>query len=298
MKKVFNNAELAHVWAQQKQSSGRGSHFFFEGPTIFSYGSHFPIARFIDDDTVLLTTQSYSVTTARHIGMTRRAVFHKTVIDVHDVIGTDGATHTANVLDLMKRITDEVARIRRARTGFSWAVGNLEHRIDNLRAYFTRFRKKIEPKTRKEVSRLLKQVIFTEEELTGFNQREFDHNQKRDQADETRRAKQIKQATADLEKWKAGEPSYSSFYLLPVVLRLHGEEIQTSHGASIPVSVGIKLWKRMTGTNGGAPVVGTNLGHYTVDSWDGETLKAGCHTIPKSEIQRMAVALGLVGVPS
>lgn len=33
MRKTFPNRQLAHVWAQQSQPEGRGSNFYFEGPT-------------------------------------------------------------------------------------------------------------------------------------------------------------------------------------------------------------------------------------------------------------------------
>ena len=49
MQTVFNNSMVAHVWAQQTQAHGRnaGNTFYFEGPTIYSYGEHFPIATFV-----------------------------------------------------------------------------------------------------------------------------------------------------------------------------------------------------------------------------------------------------------
>lgn len=44
----MNNREVAHAWAGQQKESARGSHFFFNGPSIYSYGAHFEIARIID----------------------------------------------------------------------------------------------------------------------------------------------------------------------------------------------------------------------------------------------------------
>lgn len=70
-KTVFPGAQVAHVWAQQNQAYGKSSHdnLYFEGDTIFSYGSHFPIARFVErkgKKAVLFTTASYSRTTGKH----------------------------------------------------------------------------------------------------------------------------------------------------------------------------------------------------------------------------------------
>jgi hypothetical protein len=46
MKHVFNSSEVPHIWALQQQNEGRNSqgNFYFNGATIYSYGSHFPIA--------------------------------------------------------------------------------------------------------------------------------------------------------------------------------------------------------------------------------------------------------------
>lgn len=76
MRTVFNNSQCAHVWAQQNQPHGRGASVKFQGATFFSY--HTPIARFVRDalgaPVVLVTSESYSVTTAKHMGHVRRAV--------------------------------------------------------------------------------------------------------------------------------------------------------------------------------------------------------------------------------
>jgi hypothetical protein len=79
MKTVFTNSQVAHVWAQQNQATGRSGNgqFYFEGATIFSYGGHFPIARFVEANgsrVVLFTAADYSVTTGRHKSYVRGAL--------------------------------------------------------------------------------------------------------------------------------------------------------------------------------------------------------------------------------
>ena len=43
---VFSNREIPHLWAHQTQDEARNgtASFYFRGATIYSYGSHFPIA--------------------------------------------------------------------------------------------------------------------------------------------------------------------------------------------------------------------------------------------------------------
>jgi len=78
MKKVFSDSEVAHIWANQTQDEGRNSRntFYFNGRTIYSYGSHFPIAEVSKNNpnVIFFTTRGYSPTTTKHIYLVRRAI--------------------------------------------------------------------------------------------------------------------------------------------------------------------------------------------------------------------------------
>ena len=73
MKKVLNADNVAHTWAYQSQQEAYTPNrsFYFYGPTIYSYGSHFPIAKHATnskgENRILFTTRKYSNTTAKHI---------------------------------------------------------------------------------------------------------------------------------------------------------------------------------------------------------------------------------------
>lgn len=106
-KQVFPSDEIPHLWAHQSQQSARnaGGRIYFEGDTIFSYGSHFPMARHVtatgDRTTgagkgargVLFNSATYSVTTSHHQTMVRRAIPNSfAVFEVPDVYaGMKGA---------------------------------------------------------------------------------------------------------------------------------------------------------------------------------------------------------------
>ena len=81
MKHVYQDIkEIAHLWFHEAQTSARNSqgNFYFEGATIYSYGSHFPIARIIRNakgqKAVLLTARKYSNTTAKHVSAVNSAI--------------------------------------------------------------------------------------------------------------------------------------------------------------------------------------------------------------------------------
>lgn len=86
-KSVFTNKEIAHVWfheyAERKYGRTSNGNMFFEGPTIYSYGKHFPMATIIELEKpltngkrrlVLLNLDSYSNTTTQHQYDTRAAI--------------------------------------------------------------------------------------------------------------------------------------------------------------------------------------------------------------------------------
>lgn len=75
-KKVFENSMVAHVWAQQNQDEGRSNNgqLYFDGKTIYSYGRHYPAGYVVDENTVLINSDKYSITTSKHLGYVYSAV--------------------------------------------------------------------------------------------------------------------------------------------------------------------------------------------------------------------------------
>lgn len=74
---VFDNAMVAHVWAQQRQTEGRSNNgnLYFHGPRIYSYGGHFLAGLALKPGgPFLVNADSYSLTTAKHMSYVRRAV--------------------------------------------------------------------------------------------------------------------------------------------------------------------------------------------------------------------------------
>jgi len=79
----MTNAQCAHVWAQQEKPEGRSKngHLYFNGRTIYSYGSHYPIARFTDkrlngQQVVLFNSVGSTMTTeSKHKGPVRQALY-------------------------------------------------------------------------------------------------------------------------------------------------------------------------------------------------------------------------------
>lgn len=82
MKKSFSShAEVAKVWALSNNEEGRAGNVYFYGDTIYSYGSHFPMAQKTNKEDyatgkryVLVSTDRYSNSTSKHQMHVNRAL--------------------------------------------------------------------------------------------------------------------------------------------------------------------------------------------------------------------------------
>lgn len=75
-KTVFSGDMVFHVWANQSVPHGKRSdgRVYFEGATLYSYGSHYALGHVMPAGVALLNSDSYSVSTGKHKSQTLRAV--------------------------------------------------------------------------------------------------------------------------------------------------------------------------------------------------------------------------------
>lgn len=134
----MTNQQLPHVWYYQEKESGKGSHMFFEGKTIYSYGRHFPIAC-LHNDVVLFTTDTYSMTTQRHISLVRRAIpsFAQIIYCKHPDEASNGY-HTKNIESYKRQLESIKRDLGKARKKQPH-LQNLASTYNKLAAYSTYF---------------------------------------------------------------------------------------------------------------------------------------------------------------
>jgi hypothetical protein len=135
---VYDAPMVAHLWANQSQdsarSSGRGN-IFFEGPSIYSYGRHFEIARIHQvkgKPVVLFTNRSYSVTTSGHQSMCRGAARHLESFTVPDL---DAKRHKANLDYFREEIKSGIAKVAKARQHKEWRINELQRTVATANRY-------------------------------------------------------------------------------------------------------------------------------------------------------------------
>ena len=296
---MATNDQVAHAWANQTGKHCRGSNFYYDGDTIYSYGGHFPIARHVDG-VVLFTTDRYSNSTGTHIFKAARACEHLARFYVPDVNAHSSRRHKRNVQDYLKRIDEEYASALRAtkyaEIGFRAADGL----VDEVKRYAKRFKL-----GRTYVENHLITDEQREKALSRCDVRMEADRMRNEARAERHRASQAKQDEANrahMERWARGEED-RKFHTTKVYLRAStdGSIVETSHGADVPYHSARTLYryirrKRETGFIGcsrysinGEPVT---VGDFKLSTLTQEGVVIGCHNISWEEVDRLAKVEG------
>jgi hypothetical protein len=294
-KHVFRNNMVAHVWAQRNQSHGRSSngHFYFEGDTIYSYGTHFPIAKFYDTargPVVLFTTKGYSVTTSAHMSRVSGAI--PAGIPIYHVpevyIG-----HHYNARDYGERYMSLITQAARARKSGEYLLGQAIRLAAECRDYCAAFDVPCPdlPEIKEETLAEARRIAAESAKAKAEQERK-------------RRERDAAALVEKIAEWRAG--SLGDYYPLrhaPCMLRVRGETVETSWGADFPADHARKVWPAIRRLYASGSTYRRNghaihLGHFTIDGIAGDgTVRAGCHTVPRAEVERIAAELGLPPVP-
>lgn len=294
LQKYFDNHMVAHVWAQQNQDEGysHNRNFYFESDAIYSYGRHFMVARFVTnkrgEKIVLLTVRNRSSSTSAHTSMARNAVRGQTVIEVVDPGSSDHNTHRAEFIERAKERLDSAKKARRVHLRSNWMglAGNIVAEANQYAAFFG-LRWNLALETIDADAQKLAQAVKREEAKVA---------RQREKAEQARRA----EALAKAELWKAGEGDYfSGASMLPVMLRVVGDTLESSHGAEVPLKHAKRVFEAAKKCRAAKQEWHRNgktlpVGHFQIDhiGIDG-ALVAGCHRIAWEEIARVAQSIGL-----
>jgi hypothetical protein len=267
MKKLFSDsAEVMHVFAQQSQARGRNGfgNIFFEGTKIYSYGYHYLLAEFIDENTVMINDEGYSVTTSKHIAGIRYATNHKKQFYT-----------TSTDIDLVhahitRYLLPKLAKARKPEL----YTGEILYLWNSLNEFLDYTNKKGIKNRRK--YRQLKSIVanFESDDLFG----KYNESLKRKAANErANRKKQEKKLLANFMAYKNNGFNSSLAY---VRISKDGSNVETSQGAKVPVKEAALLYRMILA---GKDIKGYKIGYYTVIGING-TLRIGCHNIDKNSM--------------
>jgi hypothetical protein len=331
MKTVMDNHSVAHVWAQQRQSHAHSKSMSFRDSVIYSYRT--PIGMIVKaadgSDVALITNQSYSMTTScKHMPAVRSAVRHLRSFSVSNLV----PSHAANLAEMVKAYHDEKPSLLRKRDLYRTPQETLEGLYDAAREYAEAFGLPVPEldwlqdgldieaaRNAREAKNNTPQAIAAKERA---RQRAADKVRASyrngdalpysyrashkiealmDDADRVARAEAIRVLNADkIAAWHNGEGHIRfDAECGGAALRVVGDELQTSHGARVPLEHAVKAFRfikmvRERGEGWHHNGHSLRVGHFTVDAIQPNgDFKAGCHDIRWAEVERIARLVGV-----
>lgn len=300
-KHVFGTSEIPHLWAHRTQDEARNrqGNLYFTGDTIYSYGSHFPVARHVTNAAgergVLFTTATYSVTTSSHCSAVRSAIpsgirvflvpnlchgrYSGSVLTADD--------HASNLADYTERIEKHVVTSARARSSYAKAWNNQHagHLRDQAFAYCAFFGQP--------APNIPEVPEIDSEALNAIRKREAKRAAEKAEQTKRERAEALVRQQELISKWRAGQYS-GCLYDVPTMLRIDGDEVVTSRGARFPVQHAKRALAFVRRVRRSQEAYVRNghtihLGPYALDRIEPDgTVKAGCHVVSWEEIARIA----------
>jgi len=292
MKTVLSKSDVAHYWANQVQESGRvsGGNFYFRGPSIFSYGSHFEIARHVVNKkgkkACLFTTRSYSNSTHKHVNAVSHAASHLNKIYVPT---NDLSNNEANFKEWTELIETQARKLVSARKPEIYLnqIDYLKNQVNNYCKYF-------ETKPSKLLAKAM--LIGSGDDFKQFTAKKV-------QALKNEAAKNKRKA---LKAWKVEEGKFRAFEINRIygridtdILRFNtvSQRVQTSQGVEIPVQIAKDFYLYILSIiNGVGACVDcdSKILNYDVKSIDKDKIVIGCHTIKIDECNTIAKQLGWI----
>lgn len=281
-----NNAEVAHIWASQTQSEGRGHNLFFEGTKIYSYGRHFCIANFVRPDVVLFNSAKYSNSTAKHQIHVRRAIPGGTnIFYVPNVEVTTNLHHIRNLKHYLNLISEFVIGATSAQKQTESKLNHARVIRDSVLEYIDVF-----GLTGNETEGLSDEIVnFQFPDLSARIEAQREKAANREAIQQAKRELKYNEIRLEVPSWLAGNGSNRLLASLPeVYLREKDGTVETSYGAIVPLKEAHILYRMI---EAGKDIIGHRIGSYTVISLNG-VLTIGCHKIEREEIKRFASVMG------
>lgn len=301
-KNNMNNTQVAHLWASGNKANGKGSNFYFEGDTIFSYGNHFPIARRVNENLYLITERGYSVSTSKHISYTRRAIpGHARVFTVENRPDSSFETIRGEKWEQARKMLKNVEAktnpltYERARTLSFFCDETME-----LFGLFQTVDKDfICAQYQLELGKIKTACLaLMNTHKEAFELAEAKKEAQREAREEKRRAKYARQAELErmeAEKlaplWRAGEKFVYTwkFRNLPPMLRIIGDKVQTSHGAEVTIDDAKRAFSFIVAKINRGETWHRNgetcpVGPFSLVSIDSEFVTVGCHKFTVQEV--------------
>lgn len=284
--------DVAHVWAHKLLDHARNKrgNFYFQGDTIYSYGSHFPIARHVEHKgkkCILFTTRTYSSTTLGHMYETERAI--PSSVEVFHVSCPTDSVRVSMVDEYVGRIASRLEEAAKARQRRPYLLNEAQLLVEEARRFcvFFGFRRKF-----KDVGNIA--------EIKA----ELDAVKRRKAARLSRQQRELeKKNTERLASWLSGGDDWP-YRLEFDHLRLYendggSKSVQTTRRVIVPLKDVKKIAKLVlrhikSGQHWQKNGEHIKVGDYELDAITSDgTIHVGCHKFKREEVLRFAEVLGI-----
>lgn len=288
MKKVFQNtSEVVHVFAQQTQSEGRNQSgsIYFRDNRIYSYGSHYLLGEFINDETIIINDFGYSVTTSKHINELTNATsqynqFFTSSIDIKHI----QTEIDYNIKKLSKANKPEIyiSNITKLESNLTkWVKFCKDNKIK--KEHFSKYNfvvNKSDYKYKK-IVKIANSLLTPDalEKIKAKGKKEAIKQKAKDKKE--LKTKLDKFNSYKIDRFKIGEFDY---------LRLseNGQFVETSQNIRIEKSEAKKLYFAIKNK---ICIRWRKIGYYTINKIDNKALTIGCHKICIKSVQKVGQIL-------
>tara|TARA_B100001093_G_scaffold508836_1_gene571797 strand:+ start:236 stop:1132 length:897 start_codon:yes stop_codon:yes gene_type:complete len=293
----MNNSQVAHIWANQSKTTAKGSNFFFNNNSIYSYGHHFEVARLVQTEKgnktiALFEPRTYSNSTNRHQSLAKNAVH-----GLHESFDFQLPSYDLTRDDFLRSfnrfgniVIDSLKKSKRAIKYKDWHIRDAVNAVEQwnkLKAYFPTLTKGIK-------------------KLKTLDQHQIDklvESEKKQKAIEAKKRK--KEIDAKIKLWlnhdinslphdaktMIRQKALSKNFGLKITSKIRLlNEIETSRGAIVPLDHAklffnaIKRFEK----NPNECKSRFRVGHFTLDRLTTKGAKIGCHLLEWKEINRFA----------
>ena len=272
MKKVYSNSsEVIHLFANQLQSEATNAsrNIYFIDSKIYSYGSHYLLGEFIDNNTIIINDLGYSVTTSKHINELTQATSHKKQFFTTD-------TDPVNVLSSLRHNARKLANARKPELYTSPSL-NLWKKLNEFIIFTGRkeIKRTIEYKEIKSII----SAIEKNPKTSNISILKFDKS--RVLKEKKIAIAKIKTEKKEFKSYKRNRLSFGGRDLLRI--SKNGLEVETSQGVKITINEAQRLLKLIESKK----IIGAKIDNkFIVDAFNG-FLKVGCHSIEIEEINEI-----------
>lgn len=262
----YSNSEVAHRWANGIGERCTGSHMFFEGNIIYSYGYHFRIA-IKWNGYVLYNEERYSNSTSKHQGYVLGACSHMDVVTCASLDHFDTWNNTPtngfigrNLKLWQDEVDDLVEKMATARKPEKW-LSDILYVVDKVERFCKVFEQEVPEGIYKfrNSEDVEKAKAYAKERMKEEREQE-----KKRQAEE-------------IQKFHEFKKNWVSLPYQIVRYREDKNRFETSKGVEVPFEKGREFYRKL---RDGLLKVGDKVLFYTVCAV-GDTVRIGCHTFKK-----------------